>query len=643
MPASPPDADLFDPSLLGAGVIPADLPCRQGRFAFLWQPPSAGTLARLAAHRADVPVLVGRFDAESPVSAAGLRYWTPSDFFPVTSLIDMETAALQARLGWSGAPEPTFEGMTVIDGDLPRHQRRIEMTACVAMLLVLRRAVPGAEILTDWFGGELVRHVGLRVRRLWRTDLADRNWSVRRAIRESWSRWTNMAGHRPPTPAPASHGDRARHDDETDVVFLLGGWIEPRLLESFPVEMLARRRLRCALWVHRRGRALDALVDRTGARCEEIPYVEPAPGLEGLRQHVAGWCDYAATEGYLAPLRGPLAQCVMRLLNWPRWAPKLVAMHRLLSDRLRAVRPGLLIAPAEKDWSAYCGHHAARQLGIPSVGIPHAAWMPGSRLERTSDGGLLPSPADYRLAFTPMQTAPAVRTNRHDRARVIWQGHPRLDKAMLPPPDGEAGAPRHILVGTMGVGPGRASSMRRWILPLNIRMVEAVASNLGDRVRIRLHPWDSPDHYPPAARPLLLPAEEPLEDQLQACAGVALTYSTLALDAAAAARPVFFWDPEHLGLDRTEIARYGAAVVSHDLDELCRAMTRFLNDSTCFDMLTVRACGFPRYLKTALSGAPSRMTEHLADWLVSLIRTPKAGQTFVPTPTSFLSAIAAGV
>jgi len=615
-------AGAFDPALLRQARMPSDLRLDGGRVVFLWQPPSPATLTRLQRDCSRVPILVGRFDAEAPAAARKLTYWSAADFFPLRSLIDFELASVERRRRWEGPPAPAYRDMPLIDGNLVRFGCWSELVSCAAMLMAVRALAGPIEVITDWMGARIAKGVGLRPRRLWQADRADANWPPRRWVRERVTGergWLRRMRSDPAFRLPSS-GER-RDGGETDVVILVAGWVEPRLLDAFPVEALMRRGRRCVLWVHRESAAIDELVRRTGVRCERIGFPLAAADAGSIERVVARWVSPAAQAGYFEPVRGELACRVARLMTWPRWAAKLVSMHRLLSAGLARESPQLLIAPAEKDWSAYFGHHAARGLGITSVGIKHGIWLPGSHLERFSHRQFFPAAATHVLAYTPGDASAYARVEGNTKRAVIWRGHPRVDKRCADAVGGHEEVPLRILVGARGMGPGQSMGLRRHVVPWNVRLIEALFARLGERVRVRLHPWDSSNHYPAHLRPLMLPLNGDLDAQLAEHAALVTTYSMIALDAAAAGKPVFLLDYAELDLDRSEIAVEGGAVVSPDLPTLCDAVVRFMDDAAYRQDLRARSARFPRYLRDALPGAgggQGSMTSHLARWLCSL-------------------------
>ncbi|UCG17805.1 MAG: glycosyltransferase [Phycisphaerales bacterium] len=612
-------AALFDPQALATATVPLDLALTGGRIIYLWQPPTRFTLDRLRRSLPGVPILSGRFHAETQIRHAGLPYWSAQDFFPSRTLIAFDLAEVTARSGWTEYPEPSYLGMPLIDGDLCRTGVWTELVASAAMLMVIRRIAPDVEVLSDWMGCQLADAVGLTTRRLWRADLGDRNWPPRRWLRE------RMAGFRGngrrafascATPGVAPSASM----EPVEVAFLIGAWVEPRLLASFPVGQLAAAGYRCALWVHRRPPALEALIARTNVRCVEIDLPEPADDVGALQRSVGRWCVQAADAGGFAPLRGRLARRAVELVRWPMWTPKLVAMHRLMSAMLQRDRPEVLIAPAEREWTAYCGHHAARRLGIPSVGVKHGIWVPGSVMERLDLKYHFPLTADHVLAYTPQdERVWQRRLPQADQGRVVWRGNPRLQGV----PAGATLAPRarpfRILIAVRGVGPGVALVSGRDVLTRNARLTEVFHSRLGDRIRVRLHPWDSVENYPARLRSLILPCEEDLGEHLADHAAVASTYSNVILDAAATGRPVFVWDYDRMGLARCEVAIEGAAVVSADLDELARSAERFLDDAAYRDELLARAARFPEYLRRRTPRGAGSETAALVPWLGSVI------------------------
>lgn len=624
-PSNKPAPDLFDPALLARARVPDDMPLDRRRLIFLWQPPSAATLTRIRRRYPGVPIIVGRFYAESPVAEADLEYWSPADFFPTRTLIDFELASLDATTGGGAPHQPTYLGMPLVDGNLLRFGCWNEMVACAATFLAIRGAVGPVEVVTDWMGAGLIKGVGLKPRRLWRADFADPNWPVRRWLRESMrgerGPWRTLKAD--PGAAPPLDVHQGRNRD-LDAVFLIGNWVEPRLLDVFPIDALAGMGRRCVLWVHQRSPALDELTRRTGVRCEQIDFPLAASDTGPLERRVARWCEETVGEGCFAPLRGELARRVVRLMNWPRWASKLVAMHRLLTARLERDCPRLLIAPAEKDWSAYCGHHAARRLGIPSVGMKHGIWIPGSHFERFGDRLFFPAPAFRTLAYTPADEAACRRRRGESDQMVVWRGNPRIDELHLSGGTPAADGALRILVGARGMGPNQSIGLRRQVVPKNVELIAALFDRIGERLSVRLHPWDSPEKYPPRMRALILPAGQDLDQQLAAHAAVVATYSNVGLDAASAGKPVFLWDHAGLDLDACEIAVEGGAVVTTNLDELCDAVARFVRDADYRGELQTRAARFPRYLLESLPGPLTdgdSMTDQLARWLDALARS----------------------
>ena len=620
---------LFDPQLLTCGAIPDDFPAVDNTIIFLWQPASPRTLAHLARRYPRVPIIVGRFDAESPVYARAMRYWCAADFFPIRALIDLELAGHAARRAWCGAPMPRYHDMPLVDGDLPRIRFWAEALASCATLLLLRQWRLGLRVITDWVGARLARACGLRVRRLWAADWCDRNWPPRRDLRGRLARLGSRRTGAGSAAHPGSPRGLTGRVPDAEVVVLAGGWVEPRMLASFPVEALTREGVSTALWVHHETAAVRELVDSCGATCLRMDYPEPAEDCEALSAQVGAWCEQAALDGYFAPLRGHLAREVVRLMNWPRWVPKLVAMHQRLRAQLLAADPRLLIAPAEKDWTSYCGHHAARELGISSIGIKHAIWPPGSHLETFDDAYYDPTPCGHVLAYTPMDARRELTTADGGTCRVIWQGNPRL---IVAAPEC-ASADVRILVAPRGVGPGRGMSLRRAVLRANVAMTTSVVEAFGDRTGVRLHPWDSLEHYPDAIRGCVLPGERSLAQDLRDHAVVVTTYSTAAFDAAAAGRAVVLWDAEGL-LGGSELERYAGAAVCRTMDEVVAWLHRFVEDAAFREAALRRAAAFRAYLREGLGDDPER---HLARWLVGLARGSAAESADIGVGDGFVS------
>jgi hypothetical protein len=372
-------------------------------------------------------------------------------------------------------------------------------------------------------------------------------------------------------------------------------------------------------------------------------YPVPATDTRHLEREVKVWCDRAAEAGYFAPLHGALARRIVRLMGWPRWVPKLVAMHRLLTSWLEHTRPRILIAPAEKDWSAYCGHHAARRLGIPTVGCRHGAWPLGTRAERYDHRYVFPATPTHVLAFTPGDETLCQKVTGVRAGNVVWRGNPRLDKPGTTVPDAVAGDALRILIATRGTGPGSPNALRRLTRPLNTRLITTLFERLGDRVRVRTHPWDSPQHFPGSLRHLFLSPGEDLDRQLANYAAVVTSYSTAAVDAAASGRPVFLWDYGDLQYDQSEIAAEGAMVAMVDLETLCEAVVRFVHDPAYRRSLLDRAARFPAYLHERLRSSDGSMTGALADWLEELINTdPLPGEAMSRALTAATSGARCG-
>jgi hypothetical protein len=583
----------------------------------LWQVPSPRTLAWVRQRLPGAPILLCRFRTEAAVRQFELPYCSPACFLPLADLIRLDQVGMDARTNWAGPPEPTFHGMPLVDGDLTRTGVWSQMVATAAALLMIRRALPRVQVFSDWMGGRLAAAVGLRVSRLWQADLADPNWPVRRWLREHRprpGRGDGRAAERHAKHLLRSADPQAR----TDVLFFIGHWVEPRLLASFPIEPLVAAGYRCAMWVHKRSAALAELSERTGIPCLHLGIPEPVRNAGLVPRQVRDWCDRAAAGGLFAPLRGNLARHAVELMLWPAWSRKLLAMHRLLSSLLAVQRPRLLIAAAEKDWSPYCAHYAARQLGIPSVGMKHGIWVPGSDLQQLDHRYHRPLTAPRILAYTPGDAGVWAGVPGIEAGRVTWQGNPRLDTAADVGPE----MPARILIAGRGMGEGHAMSLRHAVLRWNIPLIEALHDRLGDRVRVRLHPWDVVENYPARLRPIVLPSGEDLGDQLRRYAAVVTTYSNVVLDAAAAGRPVFQWDHERLGLDRSEIAAEGAAVVSHNLEGLTGAVARFLEDPLYRHALLDRAARFPNYLRRRTPGGD--LTTAITRWLSEQIACPSA-------------------
>ena len=215
------EATLFDPQALATAAVPADLALTGGRIVYLWQPPTPPTLDRLRRSLPGVPVLSGRFHAETQIRSAGLPYWSAQSFFPPRTLIDFDLAEVTARSGWTEFPEPSYRGMPLIDGDLCRTGVWTELVASAAMLMVIRRIAPDVEVWSDWMGSQLVDAVELTARRLWRADLGDRNWPPRRWLRERLGSSRGSAC-RPLASCPKTGAAEPATKGSVEAAFLIG-------------------------------------------------------------------------------------------------------------------------------------------------------------------------------------------------------------------------------------------------------------------------------------------------------------------------------------------------------------------------------------------------------------------------------------
>lgn|GEM_PF-2896126 len=623
------NSTLIDPAYLATGSIPPNLPLHRGRIVFLWQTPSPQTIDYIRQRYPDTPILIGRYDVETPMCDCGLPYTSPADFFSMRALIDMEASTYDARMAYQGPPIPTYLSMPLIDGDLARLRVWHERVACAAMLLIIQQNAPHMEVITDWMGAHLTRSVGLRTQQLWPANLTDPHWPPRRWLRDRTNNLSQAINSRAPTHVPLSNPPANNNPtsnyapNDTDVAVFLGGWVEQRFLQSFPIDLLTHQGYRCLLWVHRRTSALDELINQTNARCEQVDYPKPATNTKALEKRVANWCEQAIDANYFAPLKGALARRLVHLMGWPRWAPKLVAMHQRITDLLEKERPKLLLAPAEKDWGPYCALHAAQHLSIPSVGIKHASWMAGSDFDKLERGFYFPTAATHILAYTPGDAEVCNKIPDVPANTVVWQGNPRIDKSQVPPiPTLLENEQVRILVGARGIGPGRAIYLRQSVIPWNTKFIEALLERLGDRLAVRLHPWDSPANYPKLFAPRFLPPDQKLEDQLANCAAVATTYSTIAWDAVAAGRPVFLWDHQDLNLNRSEIALAAGAIVSQNLNDVCDALLRFAEDPTDRQSQCLRAASFAPYLQNRLPNASKTMSTQLVQFLSDMTNKP---------------------
>jgi len=613
---STPLVDPFDPALLASGAVPADLHLHRG-LVFLWQQPSPATLARLERDHFDIPILAGRFDSEQPLREMNIPYRMAADFFPLRTQMDFELATIEARARWTGAAEPTYEGMPLLDGDITRLRVWNEMVACAAMFLLIRRVAPNIEIWTDWMGARLVEAVGLKARRLWRADLTDPNLPVNRWVRR-------QLGLDAVAAVPHASKNRANVSDwpsfhePADVVFVIGSWVQQRQLDSFPIEALADRGYRVAVWVHEWSDGVEKLSRCHNVCCEHIEFPVISARRSALPNHVSSWCHQAANKGYFAPLRGTLAQRIVRLMGWPRWVAKLQAMYRLLSTKLQQVQPRLVVAPAEKDWTSYCAHYAAGQLGIETVGIKHGTWLTGSYLERVNNAYFFPTGAKHILAFSPDEVYQQSTAVEVPPETQIWCGNPRLEKPECRVSMRVADRSPRILVCTTGISRDRAGMRWRHMIPLQVRFIDALYRRLGSSARVRLHPFDSPCHYPTNLKPLFVTADTPLDQQLLDYSAVATIYSTVSRDAACAGRPVFIWDSDRLDLNQSEVATHGGAFVSSSLQDVCNAAGRFIDDADYRHALVEQAARYPKYIQQSLPDPSQSPTTCMTDWLASL-------------------------
>jgi hypothetical protein len=601
--------------------MPADLRLGRG-LIFLWQQPSSSTLGRLEKDYFDMPILAGRFDAERALHDLNIPYHISADFFPLRTQMDFELASIEARASWSGEPEPAYEGMSLLDGDMVRQRVWKEMIAAVATLLIIRRDSPDTEIWTDWMGSQLVQAVGLKAKRLWLADLGDPNLPVRRWVRERL--------HRDAEPQRTMQSPEGRTADRLppsganpDIVFVIGSWVQQRQLDSFPIEAMADRGYRVAVWVHGWSAAMQRLTDRrSDIAIGQIDIPVAFARSSSLAHQISSWCHSAAVGGFFDPVRGELAQRMVRLMNWPRWAPKLVAMYDSMRVQLQATQPGLVIAPAEKDWTSYCAHHAARSLAIETVGIKHGTYLAGSYLERVNNNVYFPTAANRILAFSPDEVTQETFAPEVSADVQVWHGNPRLDKPGSRFSAEIADRTPRILICPSGITRDRAAMRWRHVVPLYVRFIDALYQRLGSSVRVRLHPLDTIEHYPSHLRSLFVETDTPLDEQMLEYPALATIYSTVARDAAAAGRLSFIWDADGLDLDRSDVAQQGAGVVSTKLGDICDAAERFVNDIDYRRALMTRAAEYPQYIQQSLPDPNNSPTCNLTGWLASLVDEP---------------------
>ncbi len=547
------------------------------KLTLLWQPPAPSSLDRLSRLSEGQPVLIARFDTENACRQAFETYLTPSDFVSAREQIELQRIMLDARRNLFERGVPCYEGMPLMDGDLARLNRRLEMMTTLLALLRIRRIAPRGRIRSDWMGCRLAGSVDIPANSMPMANLRDPNWPPRRTLREWWSKKNSQPRITPSSPAVGT---------PVDLVFLIGGWVDERLLDVFPLRAAQRLNLRCEIWAHRVPPELEDLATRMEFRVRPMPYPPPARDVQSIvrRLHKEG-ARGALHEGY-APFRGSAARALHRLLAWERWAPKLIAMHRMLTQWLRAVRPRAVVLPAEKDWSAYVGVHAARRLGIPTMSVAHGSWLPHTKLDTVSDDHLMRRMADRYRVFTPAERQ-ALTSPDTDVNRYRWCGLPRTPDVQPGKRPVNESSPR-LLVGTMGMGPGLPCNMIQPVHRWNHRLVTKLIKCFGERISIRLHPWDKPGFYPAEVRAQVRSRQETLSEQLATHDALITLHSTVMLDAAAAGLPVFLWDVAAFDLHRSELVDQGAAVCTRHLNELVSFLERYMSDG-CYRAERTRA------------------------------------------------------
>jgi hypothetical protein len=382
-----------------------------------------------------------------------------------------------------------------------------------------------------------------------------------------------------------------------------------------------------------RRRALgDRLRDWLGPREGGGPYVHMSRYTDARVRDAAARASARARELWRRLRRSPaLAQAFSHrgvrfddigepalagtlLLQVP-WAARSLEEARAA---LVAVRPSVLALYAESSGWGRAALQAARELGVPTLGIQHGILYPRYFSYMHAAGEQACPRPDRTAVFGAAARRFLVEEGRYAPESLVVTGSPRFDELLETARAWDVEALRR----DFGVGPGerlvavasRYHGIRRTHQSLGsafAALVRAADALPGVRLIVKPHPAEPASDYEQAARVLgsqrlrVLPPQAPLLELLHACDALVTVESLSAVEALVLDRPVLILNmPTNLA----EMVEAGAALgvgVGEDPGPALRAV---LEDAQTRERL---AQARSRYLGDVAAGVDGQATARL--------------------------------
>jgi len=311
------------------------------------------------------------------------------------------------------------------------------------------------------------------------------------------------------------------------------------------------------------------------------------------------------------------------LLQLP-WAVRSIEEARAA---LVATRPAVLALYAESSGWGRAALVAARELGVPTLGIQHGILYPGYYSYMHAPGEEACPRPDRTAVFGEAARRFLVEEGRYAPESLVVTGSPKFDELLETARSWDAQALRR----DFGVGTGerlvavasRYHGIRRTHQSIGsafASLVRAVEALPGVRLVVKPHPAEPAWDYERAARDSgssrlrVLPAQAPLLELLHACDVLVTVESLSAVEALVLGRPVLILNmPTNLA----EMVEAGAALGVAAGEDPGPALRAALDDAQTRDRL---AQARSRYLDDVAAGVDGQATARLLRLLEQLAR-----------------------
>ncbi|MGE0452861.1 MAG: UDP-N-acetylglucosamine 2-epimerase [Vicinamibacteria bacterium] len=302
------------------------------------------------------------------------------------------------------------------------------------------------------------------------------------------------------------------------------------------------------------------------------------------------------------------------LLQVP-WAVRSIEEARAA---LVATRPSVLALYAESSGWGRAALVAARELGVPALGIQHGILYPRYYSYMHAPGEEACPRPDRTAVFGEAARRFLVEEGRYRPESLVVTGSPKFDELLETARSWDAEALRR----DFGVGPGerlvavasRYHGIRRTHQSIGsafASLVRAVDTLPGVRLVVKPHPAEPASDYEQAARVLgsqrlrVLPPQAPLLELLHACDVLVTVESLSAVEALVLGRPVLILNmPTNLA----EMVEAGAALGVAAGEDPAAALRAALDDPQARDRL---AQARARYLHDVAAGVDGQATARL--------------------------------